>query len=137
MIFGDICAPQDRLGKDSIGKDSIVKVSTDKGSIAEVREEKEEEKEEEKNKRNSQSFIHTESASQMSEQVADASSSLKSGLISNVLRNAITLYFMKKYQTMESDGFIQYCISRDWVNDDGESMVENYKKYVDIWMAKK
>ena len=46
VIFGDICAPQDRLGKDSIGKDSTVKVSTDKGSIAEVREEKKEEKEE-------------------------------------------------------------------------------------------
>ena len=136
VIFGDICAPQDRLGKDSIGKDSTIKVSTDKGSIAEVREEKEEEKEEEKNKRNTHSFIHTESALQMNEQVADTSST-KSGLISNALRTAITLYFMKKYQTMESDGFIQYCISRNWVSDDGESMMDNYKKYVDIWMAKK
>ena len=46
VFFGDICAPQDSIGKDSIGKDRIVKVSTDKGSIAEVREENEEEKEE-------------------------------------------------------------------------------------------
>ena len=86
---------------------------------------------------NNQSFIHTESASQMDEQVVDSFSSVKSGLISNALRTAITLYFMKRYQTMESGEFIEYCISRNWVSDDGESMMDNYKKYVDIWMSKK
>ena len=38
---------------------------------------------------------------------------------------------------MESGEFIEYCISRNWVSDDGESMMDNYKKYVDIWMSKK
>ena len=99
-------------------------------------------KKKKKNKRNTlslsynQSFIHTESASQMGEQVV-CDSSLKSGLISNALRTAITLYFMKRYQTTDSAEFINYCISRNWVSDEGESMMDNFKKYVDIWMSKK
>ena len=140
-VFGDICAPQDRLGKDSIGKESIVKVSTDKGSIAEVREEKD------KNNTFSlsynQSFIHTESASQNTQQEdvysvnSDLMHKTDSNLVSIALRNAIALYCMKKYQTIDIADFLQYCNSRNWVSDDGESMMDNYIKYVDLWMSKK
>lgn len=92
---------------------------------------------------NNQSFIHTESASQNNKQDSEfsfsqnANSEVDKGLISNALRTAITLYFMKKYQTTNSEDFINYCISRNWVSDDGESMMDNYIKYVDLWMSKK
>ena len=140
-VFGDICAPQDSIGKDSIDKDSIVKVSTDKESIAEVREEKD------KNNTLSLSYIqsstHTESASQNTQQEdvysvnSDLMHKTDSNLVSIALRNAIALYCMKKYQTIDIADFLQYCNSRNWVSDDGESMMDNYIKYVDLWMSKK
>lgn len=140
-ILGDKCVPQDSIGKDSIGKESIVKVSTDKENIAEVREEKD------KNNTLSLSYLqsstHVESASQNNKQEdvcsvnPDLTHKSDSNLVSIALRNAIALYCMKKYQTIDIADFLQYCNSRNWVSDDGESMMDNYIKYVDLWMSKK
>lgn len=114
------CVPQSREDK----------IRVDKSRIDQKREEKEKKS---VFTTNNHSFIHTNTASQSKEETDDFS--LNCSLISNALRNAITLYFMKKYQTLESGEFIDYCISRNWIGDDGESMMENYRKYVDIWMS--
>ncbi len=131
VICGDICAPQDSIGKDSIVKDSTVKISTDYGSIAEHSEEK---------KRNNLSLLHTdlqaESASQNNERFGVFSDICSSSYrLSNAFKTAITLHFMKKYQTMDISGFLDYCESRNWVGDNGESMKENYREYADRWMS--
>ena len=91
---------------------------------------------------NNLSYIHS-TASQNNQQEdgcsvnSDLMHKTDSNLVSIALRNAIALYCMKKYQTIDIADFLQYCNSRNWVSDDGESMMDNYIKYVDLWMAKK
>ncbi len=122
------CAPQSRI--DKIREDKSI---SDK-SI----------KEKEKKRvftTNNHSYIHTQSASQnINNGIVDVyctdkdNQSLCSSTLSAALKTAITLYFMKKYQTIDILGFIEYCESRNWIGDEGESIKENYKKYADIYM---
>ena len=122
VICGDICAPQD-----SIGKDSEVKVSTDKESVAEHRAE--EKREENKNNSLSLSYIQDCVASLPEpERVSDF-------LSHSSFLNAIRLYFMKKYQSLESTKFIEYYESKDWYSGTEKITVENYKRFVDEWMG--
>lgn len=123
-IFGDKCAPQDSIVKDSIDKDS-----TDKKSIAKRREEKE--RKEENNL--SLSYIHSEAASQREEPASDVAD-IERTAVSRELRNRIALYFMKKYKTIDIDGFVDYCVDQEWIGDDGESIKDNIGKYADRWM---
>lgn len=125
-IFGDICAPQD-----SIGKDRSDKGSTDKESLAEhSRGERRKEKE---SISLSLSYIHSDPASQVGAQSADAFS--LDSLTAQALKNNIRLYFMKKYQTTDTFGFIEHYEARGWIADDGLSIVGNFREYIDSWMA--
>ena len=131
VICGDICAPQDSIGKDSIDKDSIdkdreVKVSTDKQSIAEHSEE--EKKEEKKNISLSLSYIQDGVASLPETENAGDFLSHSSFL------NAIRLYFMKKYQSLESTKFIDHYEKLAWYSGNEKITPDNYKYYVDDWM---
>ena len=123
-IFGDKCAPQD-----SIVKDSIDKGSTDKKSLCKRRED--EEKTEENNL--SLSYIHSEAASQPEEPASDVYGNERTA-IGKELKNKIALYFMKKYKTMDIDGFVDYCEKLNWLGDEGESIKDNIGKYADRWM---
>ena len=90
-----------------------------------------------------QSFLHTDSASQTVIEPDENYFSIGiqttsgKGLISTALKTAIALYFMKKYQTIDIEPFLDFCHSRNWVGDEGESIKDNYKKYVDRFMAGK
>ena len=123
-IFGDVCAPQE-----SIVKDSIEKGSTDKGSTAEHS------RGEERKEKNtlSLSYVHTGSASQ---NVDKPEYSLDS-LTVQALKNNIRLYFMKKYGTMDTYGFIEHCEANNWLCEVGRPIVECYKDEIDRWMAAK
>ncbi len=137
QFLGDNCTPQD-----SIGKDSIVKDSTDEGSIAEYSIVNE--REEEKNKTLSLSYLHTEAAPQQSPsgnsniKMLDEGSYVTSAdtRISQALRNAIALYFMRKYQTTDISGFIKECEEHNWTDENGESIINSWRKYADMWWEK-
>ena len=113
------CEPQSRIDKNRI----------DKSREDKIREEKD------KNSgftTNSHSYTHTVSASQNDEE-----SGQSIFLISQAARSAISLYFMKEYQTIDFKDFFDECESVGWVGDKGESIIDNYKKYVDRFMEKK
>lgn len=120
------CAPQSREDK----------IRTDKSISEKII------KEEDNNRdftTNNPSYIHSEAASQTTQEYEiDFSSTNQSELlISNALKTAITLYFMKRYQTIDIGDFLEYCQSVNWTGDNGESIAENYRKYVDRYMEGK
>ena len=127
-IFGDNCAPQDSIDKDSkvkgrIDKSREAQVSTDEVRIGEVMEEKEKKD----NLSLSHTYIHSEEASPPSKQTE-----VNLPPPSNIL-NLIKLYYMSVHHTTDVSEFISFCEERDWIGIDGESIIENYKKYVDLW----
>ena len=48
----------------------------------------------------------------------------------------LTLHFMKCYKSVDVERFIRYNEGRQWIGRDGESVIENYKKYAAEWMEK-
>ena len=132
-VFGDICAPQDSIGKDSIVKDSIVKDSTDKGSIAEESEEKE------KEENNNLSFLHsynTEGDLKISSEKGFAHEPTGAEIDYSKFIAKLKLYYMRKYKSINCYDFIRYYESRNWISDDGESVKDNLEKYIDLWGIK-
>lgn len=127
-ISGDICAPQDRIVKDRLVKDS-----TDKGSIAKHRAEKEEEK---KNNSLFLTDIHSKPASQEADKNVNSSFPPDSLTIS-ALKNNIKLYFMKHFQTVDTFGFIEHYEAKNWQTDEGESIIGNFREYIEEWMKHK
>ena len=117
-LLVDSCVPQireDKNREEKIRKDDIS-----------VREEKKS-----AFTTNDQSFLHTRVASLPGSDTND------DPLFYNGLSNAIRLYFMKKYQSLKSKEFIDLCEECDWVIDGEAITPDNYKTYVDLWMAKK
>ena len=95
---------------------------------------------------NDQTDIHTDSASQKNPTDDIFSFNYTSATVSNpspderlisALKTAICLYFMKKYQSLESNKFIKYYERRGWQTEDESITQENYKYYVDRWMEGK
>ena len=133
-LFGDKCAPQDSIGKDSIGKDSIGKVSTGKGSIAEDSEG--EEKEEENN---NLSFLHSyrkEENLKISSFDGFAEEPTGRGIDHSRFLGKLKLYFMKNYKSIDCNDFIEHYDRMNWIGDDGESVKDNYVKYLERWYGK-
>ena len=131
---GDICAPQDR-----IGKDREAKVSTDKGSVDKAMEA------EERKEKILSLFQSNKQASDDKRRRAKNQSDLSS-LSSDsstvdpayaALKNEIALYFMKKYGTADVSEFIKLCEDRKWEGHNGDSMKTNFRRYADIWMEVK
>ncbi len=54
----------------------------------------------------------------------------------NKFLNDVKLYFMKNHGTQEIAGFIAYNEKRHWQGKRGESVIENYRSYVDEWLRK-
>ena len=144
-VFGDKRAPQDSIGKDSIGKDSIgkgstvkdskVKISTDEKSSREAEEKKKEEKEK------LSLFLtnnHSEGASPPDQQTHQISSSELSNdkLTYASFLSAVKLYFLRKYQSIESVAFIEYYEAMDWTVGDLKIDAGNYKIFADEWMKR-
>lgn len=115
----DKCAPQSREDK----------IRTDK-SI----EEQIEEEEKKKIITTNHSYIHS-TASQIMPINEDSDFECEIPMFQS-LKNNIRLYFMKKYHTMDTFGFIEYYEVRKWVDDDGNLIIGNYKEYIDRWMEK-
>ena len=92
---------------------------------------------------NNQTFIHTSAASQ--DKLKDEAlsffdskdESLSDERLIIALKAAIGLYFIKKYQSLESKKFIEYYEKRDWVADYERITSDNYKYYVDKWMKER
>ena len=124
----DKCVPQDR-----IGKDRLVKVSTDKGSTAKLRAD--EEREEKINLSFFHTYTHSEPASQEANKNVE-NLPLNSMEIQN-LKNNIRLYFMKKYKTMDTFGFIEHCEANNWLGDDGRQVAENLTECIKRYMEDK
>ncbi len=125
-LFGDKCAPQDSIGKNSIGK-----VSVGKGSIAEDSEG--EEKEEEKN---NLSFLHsykTEENLKISSFDGFAEEPTGREIDHSRFLGKLKLYYMKKYKSIDCNDFIEHYERLNWVGDDGESVKDNYVKYLERW----
>ena len=136
---GDKSAPQYSIGKYSSVKNSIEKDSIAEKSIAEIKEEKKIEE----GKEDNISFFHSNNQSMeaLPPREQQESNLFPLNIESDTLShssfiNAIKLYFMKKYQSLESREFIRYYDERDWVGEWGKVNYENYKYYVDEWMKK-
>ena len=124
----DKCVPQY-----SVVKDSTVQVST--GEVSEVYVSTDERSEE----KNNFSLIHTHTPTQSVSVEGDSERISRNNYDNKVydmkaLKTAIALYFMKKYKSTKIDNFVAYCESLNWVSEDGESIKENHKKYIDRWM---
>lgn len=128
-FFGNICAPQDRKGKDSTVEDSKAD-----DRVAEHRAD--EKREEKKNNSFSLTYNHTEVAS-LPEQQTNESSFSPDKNTQTALKTLIKLYFMKNYNIEYSDEFISFCEKADWEIDGCPVIVSSYKKQIDDWMAKK
>lgn len=50
--------------------------------------------------------------------------------------NKVNLYFMSEYGIIKTQRFIDYNEARFWRGKNGESVMENYKRYIREWMAK-
>lgn len=90
-----------------------------------------------------QTSIHTSSASQDKPEDDGFSFYSSSATVSDpspderlisALKSAICLYFLKKYQSIESHKFIDYYEMRGWYAESEKITQENYKYYVDKWM---
>ena len=129
-FFGNICAPQDRKGKDSAVEDSKAKDRVVEHRAEEKREEK---------KYNS--FFHTDiqtaSASQNSADATAINDLSIDSLTLQALKNNIRLYFMKKYNTVNTFGLIEHCEANNWLTEDGRPVAECYKEYAEEWMKRK
>ena len=95
---------------------------------------------------NNQTSIHTSSASQKHptddifsfySTYATVSDPSPDERLISALKTAICLYFMKKYQSLESKNFIDDYERRGWQTEDEIITQENYKYYVDRWMEGK
>ena len=106
------------------------KIRTDK-SI----EEESIKEEEKKNITTNYSYVHTSIASQKepTNSISDSENDLP---MHTALKNCIRLYFMKKYQTVDTFGFIDYYEGRNWLSEDGKPIIEDHKKHIDDWMEK-
>lgn len=117
-LLGDKCTPQD-----SIVKDSTVEYSKAKDSVDEHMEEKE-------RKNISFSLTYTQ----------DGGASLpepdmrSDPIIYGNFLNAIRLYFMKKYHSIESTKFIEEFEKADWFYGTEKININNYKDCIDRWM---
>ena len=119
-FLGDKSVPQD-----SVVKDSTVEYSKAKDSVAEHRAEKEKEN----NKLSlSHSYIQGGVAS------LPETDKMSDPLLYNNFLNAIRLYFMKKYNSLDSKKFIEYYEMRNWISGTEKITADNYKDYVDEWM---
>ena len=129
-FFGNICAPQDRKGKDSTVEDSKAKESLAEHRAEEKREEK---------KYNSlfHTDIQTASASQNSADATAINDLSIDSLTLQALKNNIRLYFMKKYNTVNTFGLIEHCEANNWLTEDGRPIAECYKDYAEEWMKLK
>lgn len=132
---GDICAPQDRIGKDREVKVSTDKESVDQAMAVEERKEKilslfQSNKQALDDKRR-ESKSETNISSLSSRNAYTPINALE---YSNLM-NKIALYFMKEYGTTDTNEFIRMCSNQDWVGYDGENIMENIEKYADIYMA--
>ena len=123
-VLVDSCVPQIREDKNRVDKSSI-----DKNRVEKNRE----------GFTTDKSFIHTMSASQTdsNNDVISSYENNPSGLATQALKNAIRLYFMKNYQSVDTFGFIEHYEANNWIGEDGKLIVENYKRYIDIWMENK
>ncbi|MBR5143859.1 MAG: hypothetical protein IKW53_02300 [Clostridia bacterium] len=134
-IFGDNCAPQYSIDKNSKDKNREVKISTDYESIDKLKEEKK------KEEKDNISLLHTDIHSiALRHEASDiAESSQKSSdadrLTSSAFLNAVKLYFMKHYGMEQINSFIEYYQARNWMGNDEKITVENYRRYIDSWMA--
>ena len=117
-LLVDQCVPQSRIDKNRVDKNSEDKSreEIEKNSAFTTK---------------SYSLTHTDSASQNEER------DQKIIFLSQSARSAISLYFMKEYQTIDFKEFFMECESVGWIGDGGESIIDNYKKYVDRFMEKK
>lgn len=123
VIFGDKCAPQDSIGKDSIGQESIGKVSEDKGSIAKESE-----------SINTHSFIHTNGKShEFSTSEGCADQLTRADVDHKLFLAKLKLYCMIKYKGVEFIDFIEYYDRNGWVGHNGESVKDNFQYYIDQW----
>lgn len=132
-FYGDICAPQERIGKDSIGKERKAE-----DSLVEDREEKEEEKEIIKETIN-HSFIHTVNNDDciISNNQPDTETENTENLFCGGFLNSIRLYIMKNYNTIDDRGFISHYSSKNWRDENGKLILDSYADYVDRWMSEK
>ena len=130
VIFGDNCAPQY-----SIDQNREVKISTDYESIDKLKEEKK------KEEKDNISLLHTDihSTALRHEASDNAESSQKSSdadrLYGTAFLNAVKLYIMKHYGMEHINSFIEYYQARSWMGNDEKITAENYKRYIDSWMA--
>ena len=80
------------------------------------------------------SYIHSTPASQEAANKSDIPDVTLDPLTLQALKNNIRLYFMKKYQTVDTFGFIEHHEANNWLTEDGKPIVESYKYYIDEWM---
>ena len=112
----DNCVPQSRIDKKR----------KDKGRVDESRVETD------KNRNfttNNQTIYQTTSASQNNSVYPSYFSS-----VIPTIRNAINRYCLDKYNTIDTEGFFDWCEKFNWRGDNEEPIVSNYEKYVDKWM---
>lgn len=117
-ILVNQCVPQSRIDKIRIDN---IRIENDR-----------EEKEEKSAFTTNQSFIHTEAASQNTDNECVNNLPISTGF-----RNMVALYFMKTYETIDIADFISWCESLNWIGDGGESIKINYRKYADRFMENK
>ncbi len=124
-------ASEDLLVNQCVPQNRIDKIREDKSSI--------EYKREEEGKENifttNISSIHSNTASQ-EKHTNDISVFEGDSPMFQSLKNNIRLYFMKNYQTTNTFGFIEHYEAKRWIAEDGGFIFDNYKRYIDEWMAK-
>ena len=122
VVFGDICAPQDSIGK----------VSTDKGSIAKESEDKGKEEKES----NNLSFLHTfktEEDLKISSDSGFAEEPTGAEIDHNRFLAKLKLYFIKRYKSINCNDFIEHYDRVGWIGENGESVKDNFVLYLEKW----
>ena len=116
-FFDNQMSPQDSLGELSKEKDSIDECSIEKGSDA------------------ADDLISDGDRTRSLPAACYVDTlTAEERLRYSVFLNEVKLYFMSRHQTINISGFINYNESRHWCGKGGESVIENYKRYIDDWV---
>lgn len=133
-------APQYSIDKISIDKDSLEKNSIGKPSIEKVRREESaddsafEFEEEHCNNPNIQLLAeHAVSSSALRSKAYTDTLTEEQKEKYNKFLYSLNMYLMKNHKCIDVDAFVKYNEDRRWKGKNGESVITNYKEYVEYW----
>lgn len=133
-------APQYSIDKESIGKNSLEKDSIDKLSKEKVRKEESvddsafEFEEIQCNNPNIQLLAeHAVSSTALRSKAYTDTLTEKQKEKYNKFLYSLNMYLMINHKPIDVDAFIKYNEDRRWKGRNGESVITNYKEYVEYW----